>query len=72
MKQFIVTIPDSKTALFIEIMKNLSFVKRIRESTDPEIPEEHKAIVRERVEKYKSNPEEYGNWNDIENKIKPD
>lgn len=33
------------------------------------IPEEHKQIVRERVEKYKNSPESYLTWNEIEDKM---
>lgn len=33
------------------------------------IPEEHKQIVRERINKYKDNPGSYHSWNDIERKM---
>ncbi|HEY9113451.1 MAG TPA: addiction module protein [Bacteroidales bacterium] len=33
------------------------------------IPEEHKQIVRERIEKYKNSPESYLTWNEIEDKM---
>ena len=33
------------------------------------IPEEHKQIVRKRIKKYKSYPDNYLSWNDIEQKI---
>ena len=33
------------------------------------IPEEHKQIVRERINKYENNPESYYSWNDIERKM---
>ncbi|MGC9355827.1 MAG: addiction module protein [Mariniphaga sp.] len=36
---------------------------------DTEIPEEHKQIVRERIKKYKDNPDSYLSWNDIERKM---
>jgi len=32
MKQFTISVPDSKAHLFVEIMKNLSFVKNIKEN----------------------------------------
>ncbi|NOX84929.1 MAG: addiction module protein [Chlorobi bacterium] len=72
MKQFKVTIPDSKAQLFIEIMKSLSFVKDIEENIEMEIPEEHKSIVRERIEKYKNNTQDYTDWEDISQKINLD
>lgn len=37
-----------------------------------DIPEEHKAIVRERIEKYKNNPEAYLDWEDIEKDLNLD
>ena len=69
MKQFTITIPDNKVRIFIELMKNISFVKKIEEDYTMDIPEEHKKIVRERVKKYQNNPENYLEWGDIENKI---
>jgi hypothetical protein len=37
---------------------------------DIEIPEEHKAIVRQRIKKYENSPESYFTWDDIERKMK--
>ncbi|OQX72925.1 MAG: hypothetical protein B6D61_13140 [Bacteroidetes bacterium 4484_249] len=70
MKQYTITIPDNKVNIFIEMMKSISFVKNIKEGSDIDIPEEHKAIVRERIIKYKNSPESYLDWEDIENKMK--
>lgn len=36
---------------------------------DTEIPEKHKQIVRERIKKYKDNPDSYLSWDDIERKM---
>ncbi|HKL33975.1 MAG TPA: hypothetical protein VJ919_15645 [Tangfeifania sp.] len=69
MKQFIITIPENKAGFFIELMKNISFVKSIRENFSEEIPAEHISTVRERVEKYKNNPEDYMNLDELENKL---
>ena len=33
------------------------------------IPEEHKQIVRERIEKYENNPGSYLSWDEIESKM---
>ena len=72
MKQFKVTIPDGKVQLFIEIMKSLSFVEDIEENAEMEIPEEHKSIVRERIEKYKNKTQDYTEWEDISQKLNLD
>ena len=69
MKQFAVTIPDNKEALFIELMKNLSFVKGIEKVENMEIPEWHKEIIDERMENYKENPENYRDWEDVQKEI---
>lgn len=50
-------------------MKNLSFVKGIEEVENMEIPEWHKAIIDERMEDYKKNPENYRDWEDVQKEI---
>ncbi len=42
----------------------------ITDDANFEIPESQKSIVRERIEKYKSNPDNYLTWDNIEEKIK--
>ena len=42
----------------------------ITDDANFEIPESQKSIVRERIEKYKSNPDNYLTWDKIEEKIK--
>lgn len=69
MKQFIITITDDKVDLFLELMKNFSFVKEVKEEKVFDIPEEHKSIVRERISKYKNSPESYLGWDEIEDKL---
>ncbi len=70
MKQFTIRIPDNKVDLFVELMKSISFVKSIEEDKIAEIPEEHKSVVRERVQKYGNSSESYLEWNEIEDKLK--
>lgn len=53
MKQITVTIPDNKESLFMELLKNLSFVKNVKTSDNTDIPEWHKAIIDQRMESYK-------------------
>jgi hypothetical protein len=55
MKSYNISIPDNKATIFIEIMKNLKFVKKIQEVPDLFISEEQKEIVLNRL---KEDPEE--------------
>lgn len=70
MKQFTIQIPDNKVDLFVELMKSISFVKSIEEDKIADIPEEHKSVVRERIQKYENSGKEYLEWDDIEEKLK--
>ena len=70
MKNFTITIPDNKENIFIEMMKSISFVKKIQASNDIDISEEHKEIVRNRIKRMEENPESCLSWEDIERKIK--
>lgn len=45
MKEVTLKIPDKKLSFFMELIKQLGF----EVSEEVEIPEEHKAIVRERI-----------------------
>lgn len=71
MKTYSITIPDDKEKTFLEWMKNLAFVKQIEQlSSDINIPEEHKQLVRQRMKQMEEHPESMMSWEDIENKIK--
>lgn len=50
MKEVTLKIPDKKLGFFMELIKQLGF----EVSEEVEIPEEHKAIVRERIKTGKS------------------
>ena len=50
-------------------MKNISFVKSIKENFSDEISEEQMSVVRERIEKYKNNPESYSDLDDLDNEV---
>lgn len=50
MKKVTLKIPDKKFGFFMELIKQLGF----EVSEETEIPEEHKAIVRERIETAKA------------------
>jgi hypothetical protein len=45
MKEVTLKIPDKKLSFFFELMKQLGF----EISSETEVPEEHKSIVRERI-----------------------
>lgn len=70
MKSFTITIPDNKESIFIEMMKEITFVRNIQASTIIDIPEEHKEIVRRRIQRMEEHPESCLSWEDIERKIK--
>ncbi len=70
MKQIAVTIPDNKESLFIELLKSLSFVKRIETIEDFVIPEEQKQIVRQRMKASESDPSVLLKWDEVKHKIK--
>jgi hypothetical protein len=69
MTQFTISIPDNKADLFLEFMRNISFVKNIEEIDTPYIPEIHKSIIRERITKNKNNPDAYITWDELESDI---
>jgi len=68
MTQFTISITDNKASLFLEFMKNLSFVKKIEKLDNFKslvIKEEHIDIVRERIKKSDKNPERLLDWEDV-------
>lgn len=69
MKQITISIPDNKEQLFIDLMKSLSFVKKIEPVENIDIPEWHKTIIDQRMENYKNNPESYREWEDVKKEI---
>ena len=67
MKVFSVTIQDDKENIFIELMKSVSFVKKIEYvSDDEEIPQWHKAILDQRIEDKSG---EYLPWDAVQKDI---
>jgi len=69
MKSFTISIPDNKEDIFIEMMKSISFVKNIKEEISTDINQEHKDIVRKRIQNLEEHPESFLQWEDIEHKI---
>jgi hypothetical protein len=70
MKNFTITIPDNKENIFVEMMKSISFVKKIQVVNDIDISEEQKKIIRSRIRRMEENPETCLSWEDIERQIK--
>jgi len=63
MKQVILNIPENKFLFFMELVKNLGFVK----AAEVSIPEEHKKIVRQRIADSDKNPERLLDWDNVKN-----
>lgn len=70
MKQYTITIPDNKASSFIDMMKNITYVKNIEDNTEIDIPEEHKNIVRERIKKSEQDPSRRLKWDEVKHTIK--
>jgi hypothetical protein len=68
MKKLTVHIPDNQYAFFMELVQKLGFVK----VEEPEIPEEHKAIVRERMKKSSQNPDRLLDWDQVQDSFRLD
>jgi len=67
MKVFSITIQDDKESTFLELMKSVSFVKKIEAiSDDNEIPQWHKAILDQRIE---DKAGEYQTWEAVQKEI---
>ncbi len=64
MKEVTLKIPDKKFRFFMELVKQLG----IEVAEDMEIPEEHKAIVRERIKN--ANPEDMIPWEEARKQFK--
>lgn len=68
MKQVVLNIPDNKYRFFMELVKNLGFVKDNNES----ICDEHKVIVRNRIINSNKNPEVLQDWEKVKENFKFD
>lgn len=75
MKEVTLRIPDNKFKFFMELIKQLGFeiqTEKDAREEDYEIPEEHKAIVRERMKRYQEDPSSAKNWDDIKDSFNLD
>ncbi len=64
MKEVTLKIPDNKYQFFMELVRHLGF----ENAEEPNIPEEHKAIVRERIKN--SKPEELIPWQEARKQLR--
>lgn len=65
MQQFTISISEDNASRFLELMKSLNFVKKVERVDDYPIPEEHKEIVRKRMEKSNKNPDILLDWDNV-------
>jgi hypothetical protein len=68
MKQLTLKIPENKYQFIIELLKNFDYIKI--ENEEISISEEHKNIVRKRIEASNSNPSRLLNWDKVKSEIK--
>ncbi len=62
------SIQESKLAFFLELLQNFDFVQ-VNPLENPEISEEHLAILEERVAAYKAEPDNLLAWEDVKASI---
>ena len=68
MKEVILKIPEKKYEFFMELVKQLGF----EVTKELEIPEEHKAIVRERIKKSNQDPSQLLDWDEVKDNFELD
>ncbi|MCB9447327.1 MAG: addiction module protein [Flavobacteriales bacterium] len=68
MKEVTVKIPDKRFGFFVELIKQLG----LEVTEQPDIPEEHKAIVRERMKKSAQNPDRLLDWDKVKDDFRLD
>jgi len=68
MRQVILNIPENKYKFFMELMNSLGFSK----AEEYYIPEEHKTIVRDRIQKYNQDPSRLLEWDDVQDNFNLD
>ena len=68
MKEITLKVPDKKYSFFMELFAQLG----LEISQEIEIPEEHKTIVRGRIQKSGQEPERLLDWDKVQNNFKLD
>ncbi len=66
MKEVIIKIPDTRLQFFLELMQQLGF----EVSQKYDIPEEHMAIVMDRIAKSEADPERLENWDEVKKNLR--
>ena len=69
MRPFTVYVPENKVPFFKELVNSLRFKVKEGKTEDIELSEAHKAILDERLESYKNNPDSYQNWEAVQKDI---
>lgn len=73
MARIVIHIPDSKLSFFMELVKNLGFVKVTKESKMSDrldIPEAHQKLVMDRFNKVRKNPDKLMDWDEAKKTLK--
>ncbi|WP_224994964.1 addiction module protein [Cesiribacter sp. SM1] len=68
MKHISLSVPDNKYQFFLELVQSLDFVKL----EEVDIPEEHKALVRKRIEASSKDPRQLLDWDQVQDSFKLD
>jgi hypothetical protein len=68
MKEITLKIPDDKLPFFMELIEQLGF----EVAGELEIQEEHKVVVRERINKSDQNPERLLDWDQVQDNFQFD
>ncbi len=67
MKTIVINVQDNKYQYFRELLESMDFAYI---QDEIEIPEAHKKVVRERIQKINENPERLLDWNKVKRQIK--
>ena len=68
MKQLTLKIPETKYQFIMELLTSFDYLKI--ETEEFSIPEEHKNIVRKRIEASKTDPSRLLDWEKVKSEIK--
>ncbi len=66
MKEITLRVPDHKVEFVMQLIEQLG----LDVSDQPDIPEEHKEIVRKRIQKSIKNPDRLLNWEEVKDSFK--
>jgi hypothetical protein len=75
MARIVIDIPDSKVGFFMELIKNLGFIKVTEQSgtkikeNEIDIPEAHQKLVMDRFNMARENPDKLMDWDEAKNTL---